>query len=258
MTVKGTTARPLAGIVARGVVTTFCLVLLGYWHTAMGADLDAASELPRVRNLWNQRGTHYRTAHYRLRGETLHTAGSLVSPDDPDFEPGEIPATGYPVSDTTTTFAVDWLIDLQHGLFRKQSRDVAFNVAHKSFRPLVRDEVFDGQSLRGHWPRDSNTSEWYVPGATSPDVIYWSAEDASLVVNLVDLPLLLMHGLASAPTAERTHAILGLVENLQVVGKVVIDGRDCLQVRTASGPLVRGLFVDLAAEGVIRRIDDTR
>jgi hypothetical protein len=184
----------------------------------------------------------------------LHAAGSSILPGDPDFEPGEIPETGYPVEDTTTTFTSDWLIDFQRGMIRLHSEDVSFNVRNRAFRPFVRTEVFDGKHQIGHWPRDANTSKFFTPGESYADVTFWGSGEVP--VSWTDIPVFYAHGLLDVVPQNLQSAGLEAADELSLQDDVMmIDGYACLELRLQRGQQSLRVYVAEALDWLPRRVE---
>lgn len=223
---------------------------------------DAEAELVELRRLWQERAGLARRVRYRLSGTAFHAAGSVVSAGDmgPDVEVPGMPSTGYPVEDTAYDVTIDWLIDFESGMFRKESRDQSFNMTSRAYRPFVRTEVFDGQGLKGHWPRAENTSPQYTPHRDQEEVLFWKEDDVGLVTNSVDLPVYYAHGLYGIQPGELSAASLAGHRELVLAGRVEKGGvveRSILAETDVGGRSIN-YHVDPARGGAIIRRDIVR
>jgi hypothetical protein len=219
---------------------------------ATAAD-DADDLLQRIIEQWDRRAAQFRSVRYQLRGETWHAAGSSIPPDDPDFEPGEIPETGYPVEETTTPLALDWLIDFERGMFRRHSEDVSFNVRSRAFRPFVRIEVFDGERPVGHWPREANTSPHFTPGRSYADVIFWGPGERTAM--WIDLPVFYAHGLVSVHPKDWRSGGLAAASPQRGADERMIDGDACLELQVKHNRSTLRFYVAERLDWLPRRVE---
>ncbi len=209
--------------------------------------------LRRIIEQWDRRAAQFRSARYQLRGETWHAAGSSIPPDNPDFAPGEIPASGYPVEETTTPLVLDWLIDFERGMFRRQSEEVSFHVRQRAFRPLVRNEVFDGERLVGHWPREANTSPHFTPGPSYADVTFWGRGETP--VAWMDLPVFWAHGLWRVNPPDWRSGGLAAAGVQRSADERMIDGDACRELRVEQNRAVLRVSVAERLDWLPRRVE---
>lgn len=222
-------------------------------RTAIGDSVDD-DVLRRIIEHWDRRAEQFRSARHQMRGESWHATGSSVFPDDIDFEPGEIPETGYPVDETTTPLSLDWLIEFERGTFRRHSEDVSFNVRNRAFRPFVRTEVFDGERPVGHWPREANTSPHFTPGRSYADVTFWGRGERTAA--WIDLPVFYAHGLwRVVPPEWRSSGGLASAGAQRGADERMIDGDDCQELVITQNRSTLRFYVAERLDWLPRRVE---
>lgn len=258
--------------VAKSLLAIAAFLVSGAFSCAQEQDVPSAEPttvndmlLSQLRELWKQRLNATSAMRYRLKGTITHASGSVVSPTEQRVAEGELPKVtpGYPREETTTPLEIEWLIDLNAGKFKKYSKDMSFNIKRGAFRPFVRKEVYDGNRLMGHWPRDENTSEIYTPEPDREDVIYWQESDLTLIANSNDLPIFLAHGLYGCKPQNLIEASLTDNPNLRIDGTTDHQGETAVilsEIPDPSNPFQKQVTYYAVPKwsGAIVRVESSR
>ncbi|MFM9966416.1 MAG: hypothetical protein ACKV2Q_35010 [Planctomycetaceae bacterium] len=182
-------------VLRRTYVIPACALIVLAFSNAVCRATDDSETISRITLMWARRLDAVHKVRYHLSGDATYLKGGLLRTGAPDIPRVEVPAAGLPEADSTHPLRVVWLFDFASGLLRKESRDWSYVIDRRSFRPIVRTDVFNGRELKGLIPRSENSGGGHVPLALDADFEIGSEKHVPWFVNLADTPIFFAHGL---------------------------------------------------------------
>lgn len=182
-------------------VVRLCGVLLGVvisvvTSTAPCRANDDEALMAQIKSAWSERFQAIGKVRYYLSGSVTYLPGSLVPPGDPIRLPDDkSAANGLPEHESTRPLRAVWTFDFKKTMFRKESHHWSYMIDSRTYRPVVRTDVFNGSELKGLIPREANTGEGHVPGPLDADFEIGSETKAPWFFYNADMPVLYAHGL---------------------------------------------------------------
>lgn len=181
--------------VVRSCGVFLAIVIFVVTSTASCRATDDEAVLARIKAAWTERANAVGKVRYHLSGSVTYLPGSLVPSGDPLLSPDDkSAANGLPEREATQPVRVVWTFDFPNSMFRKESHDWSLLLDQRTYRPIVRTDVFNGTELKGLIPREANTGGGHVPGLLDADFEIGSETKVPWFFYAADMPVLYAHG----------------------------------------------------------------
>jgi hypothetical protein len=210
----------------------------------------------RVLKDWEQRQERIQRIRYVVKGQSIVPKGSRTDEMNRPLVP---PAPPRDIAQKQDTML---LLDIPGKRFRMERDHQSYWSNENRLVVCLATDVFDGNSLYGHLPREANAKAGYIRKPLDPDICIsrnYAAYRPLKAVNAYWLsPLLFAHGLVPQLTAASSFLDKLDIDDFTIHGQGVHAGRPCLVLRTFPAPngtakCFDEYWVDLARDCAVLR-----